>query len=86
MEDYITSDIAYGMVVEGENAIARIRKLVQRDKEAGLQPGDIRYDIPAMLNQKTDMTKNVIHASDKIESAIKEIAIFESLQQKYIEL
>lgn len=86
LEAYITSDVAYGMVVEGENAIARVRNLVLKDKEAGLQPGDIRYDIPAMLNQKTDMTKNVIHASDKIESAIKEIAIFESLQQKYIEL
>ena len=79
LEDYITSGKAYGMVVVGEDVINKVRYLVQRDKKAGLQKGDIRYDIPKMLNREFDMTKNVIHASDKPESAKKEIEIFNEL-------
>ena len=79
LEDYITSGKVYGMVVVGDNVINKIRYIVQKDKKAGLQKGDIRYDIPKMLNREFDMTKNVIHASDKPESARKEIAIFDDL-------
>ena len=77
--NYMTSDRVCGMIVEGENAIKIVRGLVQRDKDAGLQEGDIRYDIPKMLNMKHDLTKNVIHASDCPEAAAKEIAIFENI-------
>jgi len=83
LENYITSGKAYGMIVCGDNAIAKIRLLVQRDKAKGLQKGDIRYDIPKMLHETPDTTKNVIHASDKEESAEKEIKIFNSLLKKY---
>ena len=79
LEAYITSDKAYGMIIEGNNAISIIRSLVQRDKSKGLQPGDIRYDIADMLNMEIHPTKNVVHASDKPESAEREIAIFEEL-------
>lgn len=84
LEDYITSDKAYGMVVSGEDAISKIRFLVQKDKSKGLQSGDIRFDIPKMLKEEPDMTKNVIHASDSEKSAEKEIKIFKSLKRENI--
>ena len=82
LEDYITSGKAYGMVVEGKNAIEVIRNLVQKDKKIGLQPGDIRYDIPKEYHFPIDMTKNVIHDSDCQESAKREIMIYKELKEK----
>ena len=80
--DYLASDKSYAMIIEGENAIATFRTLVLKDKAAGLQPGDIRYDIPQMLGQELNMTKNVVHASDKPESAAREIAIYKDALSK----
>lgn len=80
--DYISSDKSYAMIVKGEDVINVIRYLVCRDKQAGLQPGDIRYDIPHVLGQELDMTKNVVHASDKPESAEREIAIYRNAKAK----
>lgn len=80
--DYLTSDKSYALIMEGEDVIATIRTLLCRDKEAGLQPGDIRYDIPAVLGQELDITKNVVHASDKPESAEREISIYKNALAK----
>lgn len=77
LERYITSDKAYGMVVEGEDAIATIRTLVGSTKNA--PKGTIRHDIPAKLGIAPRVTENVVHASDSTESAAKEIAIFKDL-------
>ena len=74
--DYLASDKSYAMIIEGEDAINTIRTLLIRDKAAGLQPGDVRYDIPKILGQELDITKNVVHASDKPESAEREIEIY----------
>ena len=75
LEKYITSDIAYGMIVEGEDAITTIRELVGSTKNPA--EGTIRYDIPVMLGLEHRVRENVVHASDSVESAEKEIAIFE---------
>ena len=80
--DYLASDKSYAMIIEGENAISAFRALVLKDKAAGLQAGDIRYDIPQMLGQELNMTKNVVHASDKPESAAREIAIYKDALAK----
>ena len=80
--EYLTSDKSYAMIVKGEDVINVIRYLVCRDKQAGLQPGDIRYDIPHVLGQELDMTKNVVHASDKPESAEREISIYRNAKAK----
>lgn len=81
LEEYITSDIAFGMVVEGENAISTIRYMVEREK-GKVQPGEIRYDIPMMINEPIDRRRNVIHASDCVESALNEIAVFDSICER----
>lgn len=78
LEAYIVSDKAFGMVVEGENAIKVVRYLVNGPEKAPCM-GSIRYDIPKMLGQELDITKNVIHASDKPESAEFEEKLFRTL-------
>lgn len=71
LENYITSDKAYGMVVEGEDAITTMRTAIKK----------IRSEVPSMLNEEPRMTENVIHGSDCVESAVNEIAIFKSLKK-----
>lgn len=80
--EYLTSDKSYAIIFEGEDAINTIRKLLCRDKATGLQEGDIRFDIPKMLGWELDITKNVVHASDKPESAEREIAIYNNVKNK----
>ena len=77
LERYITSDIAYGMIVEGESAIAQIRAVVGSTKNPA--EGTIRYEIPKMLGLELRVTENVVHASDSVASAEREIAIFENM-------
>ena len=77
LEAYITSDKVYGMIVEGENAIATIRALVGSTKNSA--PGTIRHDIPVKLGIAPRVTENVVHASDCVEAAEKESAIFKDL-------
>lgn len=84
LEEYIISDIAYGMIVEGENAIKRIR-LVVNGPEKKPSVGSIRYDIPTRMGRELDITKNVIHASDKPESEMVEELVFKALLYKEVD-
>lgn len=83
LEEYITSDCVYGMVVEGENAVDEIRELVGATKNPA--PGTIRHDIPKGMGLELRVMQNVVHASDSVESAKKEIKIYQDLvdQKKY---
>ena len=78
LEDYIVSDKAFGMIVEGEDVIKRVRFIVNGPEKAPM-PGSIRYDIPRLMGRDLDITKNVIHASDKPESEEVEEKLFRSL-------
>lgn len=70
LEDYITSGRAYGMVMEGENAIETMRAIIKR----------LRTVVPPVSDDPdVNMTKNVLHGSDCKESAENEIAIFDSM-------
>lgn len=77
LETYITSDVAFGMIFEGENAIARIREMVGSTKNPA--EGTIRHDIPKMMGLELRITQNVVHASDSMEAAKRETAIFEEI-------
>jgi nucleoside-diphosphate kinase len=68
--EYITSGPVVAMVVSGDDAIARVRALAGATKVEQAQPGTIRGDFAAVT------TKNIIHASDSIESAEREIGLF----------
>lgn len=91
LEEYITSDKAYGMVVVGENAIAKIRELVGptkiNDEVIANNPcvvNTIRYVVPEKLGLQRRITQNVVHASDAVESAKEEILIFNRLKKEYV--
>lgn len=67
---YITSGPVVKMVVSGENAVATMRKLMGATNCAQAAPGTIRGDFGLTVDQ------NVIHGSDSVESAEREIAVF----------
>jgi len=69
LRHYITSGPVFLMVWEGKTAVPVVRSLVGATNPADAAPGTIRGDL-AM-----DIGRNVIHASDSPESAIREIAI-----------
>ena len=68
--EYITSSPALAMVIEGEEAITTIRKLVGATNPLEADLGTIRGDFGM------DTGRNIIHASDALESAEREIALF----------
>jgi nucleoside-diphosphate kinase len=67
---YITSGPVVAMVVEGDDAIAMLRKLCGSTKAQDAAPGTIRGDYAMHTNF------NIIHASDSPESAAREIGLF----------
>ncbi|MCX7027593.1 MAG: nucleoside-diphosphate kinase [Spirochaetes bacterium] len=68
--DYITSGPVIAMVLEGEEAIALLRRLCGSTKPLEASPGTIRGDYAMHTNF------NIIHASDSPESARREIGLF----------
>jgi nucleoside-diphosphate kinase len=67
---YITSGPVIAMVVEGDGAIAMLRRTCGATKAEEALPGTIRGDYA----MHTGM--NIIHASDAPESAEREIALY----------
>jgi len=68
--DYITSGPVVVMVVSGKNAISRVRELMGSTDSKKAKQGTIRGDFGV------DITINVIHGSDSVESAKREIDLF----------
>ena len=68
--EYITSSPSLAMVIEGEEAITTIRKLVGATDPLEADLGTIRGDFGMNTG------RNIIHASDAPESAKREIALF----------
>lgn len=68
--EYITSGPVLTMVIEGDEAISVIRKLVGATNPQEADVGTIRGDFGM------DTGRNIIHASDAPESAEREINLF----------
>ncbi len=68
--DYITSGPVLAMVIEGEECITLIRKMVGATNPKDAELGTIRGDYAI------DAGRNIIHASDSRESAKREINLF----------
>lgn len=68
--DFITSGPVFAMVLEGENVVEIGRTLVGKTNPAESAPGTIRGDYGMTVG------KNIIHGSDSVESAEKEIALW----------
>ncbi len=67
---FITSGPVVAMVVEGDNAIAQVRRLCGATKAEEALPGTIRGDYAMHTGL------NIIHASDSSASAEREIGLF----------
>lgn len=70
LKEYILSGPIVLMVLEAENVISIIRKMVGATNSAEAAPGTIRGDFA--LNT----SNNIIHASDSPQSAAREISNF----------
>lgn len=67
---YITSGPIVAMVVEGDNVIAETRKMMGKTRPEEADVGTIRFEYA--INQEY----NIIHGSDCVASAEREIAIY----------
>jgi nucleoside-diphosphate kinase len=67
---FITSAPTLALVLEGEGAIATVRKTIGATNPADAAPGTIRGDL-ALANPN-----NLVHGSDAPESAAREIALW----------
>ena len=67
---YITSGPVVKMVISGEGAVAKCRALMGATNCAEAAPGTIRGDFGLTVDE------NVIHGSDSVASAEREIGVF----------
>lgn len=67
---YITSCPIIAAVFEGTNAVEVVRKTMGTTNPAAAEPGTIRGDLAL------ETGRNLIHGSDSLESARREIALF----------
>jgi len=68
--DFITRSPTWALVVEGDGAIATMRKTIGATNPADAEPGTIRGDLA------TAMPDNLVHGSDSPESAARETALW----------
>ena len=67
---FITSGPVLAMVLEGDNAVAVCRNLMGKTNPQESAPGTIRGDFGMVTGM------NLVHGSDSVESAKREISIF----------
>ncbi|MCS7368220.1 MAG: nucleoside-diphosphate kinase [archaeon GBS-70-058] len=67
---HVTSGPVVAIVVEGSNAIIKVRNMVGATSPQNALPGTIRGDYGL------DVTRNVVHASDNTENSEREINLF----------
>jgi nucleoside-diphosphate kinase len=67
---YMTSGPVVVQVLEGENAVAQNRDIMGATDPKKAAPGTIRADLATSIEQ------NVVHGSDSLENAAREISYF----------
>ncbi len=68
--DFITSGPVVAMVWEGKGVVASARKMIGATNPLNSEPGTIRGDYGI------DIGRNIIHGSDAVETAEREIALW----------
>jgi nucleoside-diphosphate kinase len=74
---YITASPIVAMVWEGSNAIEAVRQTIGSTNPIEASPGTIRHDLSIITS------RNLVHASDSIETAEKEIALWFDAKEIY---
>ncbi len=72
--DFITSAPVVVMVIEGPQAVRLVRQMMGATNAADAAPGTIRGDFALSM-------KNLIHGSDSLDSAAREIALYFSEEE-----
>jgi nucleoside-diphosphate kinase len=67
---YITAGPVVALVLEGDGAVALVRRMMGKTNSSEAEPGTIRGDLALSI------ARNVIHGSDSLESAKREISLF----------
>lgn len=70
--DFAMEGPAFAMVLRRENAVAKLREVIGATNPAKALSGTIRGD----LAKGQELPRNMIHASDSVASAEREILIF----------
>jgi len=70
LRDFITASPVIAMAIEGDNAVDVVRRLMGVTHPQEAAPGTIRGDFGIYL------TKNLVHGSDSVASASRELALF----------
>lgn len=68
--DFITSSPVVAMVFEGDGVVASARKIIGATNPLTAEPGTIRGDFGVSIG------RNLIHGSDALETAQREIALW----------
>ena len=73
----ITSGPLVATLIEGENAVKKVRDLMGATDPRKANPGTIRGDLKEKKVLTEDgIIKNIVHGSDSVETAREEIKIF----------
>jgi len=72
--EFMMSGPIVAMVAEGERVIEGFRKLAGTTDPTTAEPGTIRGDLARDMGTK--VVQNIVHGSDSVESAQREIKIF----------
>ena len=75
---YITSSPLVAMVWEGTEAVSAVRQTVGETNPLEASPGTIRHDLAILTS------RNLIHASDSVETAEMEIAMWFDNEDLYL--
>jgi len=75
---YITSSPLVAMVWEGTEAVSAVRQTVGATNPLEASPGTIRHDLAILTS------RNLIHASDSVETAEMEIAMWFDNEDFYL--
>lgn len=67
---FITSGPIVAMVLQGENTVALVRKMMGSTNPQNAEPGTLRADYAQITE------RNIVHGSDSSESAKREISIY----------
>mgnify|MGYP005822679973 FL=1 len=82
LEEYMLSGPVIAMIIEGEDAVNRVRKLMGPTNCKEALPGTIRGDY-GNKDDENCRTYNVIHGSDSVENAEIEVnRFFPELKEK----
>ena len=73
--DFITSSPVVAIVAEGDNAVEAVRRLMGATNPLEAAPGTVRGDLAMSIGM------NLVHGSDSLESAAREIDLFFSAEE-----